>query len=826
MSNSGQIQFRVSGLNCASCVAKLEKTLNTLPQVQSAGVNLATETVQLQHNRDLSAKQIVKVLDTAGYPAIIDEIVLQVENMSCASCVRRVEQHLLSLSGVVSASVNLAAESASVRYLAGAQTPSSIAQALTHAGYPAKPKGQRPAPASFASQSRARNVGARAFLAGLLALPVFLIEMGGHMFPSLQRFTEQTIGAQNSYYIQLALTTLVLAGPGRGFFSKGIPALFKGAPDMNSLVALGTSAAYLFSIVVTFFPQALPEGAAHVYYEAAAVIVALVLFGRALEARAKGRTGDAIRKLIGLQPKTAQVERNGQVSECLIEEIDVGDVVHARPGERIAVDGTVLSGSSYVDESMITGEPTPNKKIKGSTVVGATINGTGALVFRAEKVGSETMLSQIIEMVEQAQGAKLPIQALVDKVTSWFVPAVLATALLTFFLWLLFGPAPALTHALVSAVAVLIIACPCAMGLATPTSIMVGTGRAAQMGVLFRKGDALQKLQECKVVAFDKTGTLTVGQPALTDVCLTTQVEEEEVLRLTASVERQSEHPVARAILKEIAARGLELLPTRNFVAIPGYGVHASVETFNLLVGADRLMIREGVDLRAHAAQGQSFARQGKTPLYVAINGELAAIMAVADTVKPSSRATINALHDLGLKTVMITGDSKQTAQAIASEVGIDHVIAEVLPADKANEVKTLQANGTQVAFVGDGINDAPALATASVGVAIGSGTDVAIEAADVVLISQDMANVVKAIDLSRRTLNNIRENLFWAFSYNVVLIPVAAGLLYVFGGPQLSPVIAAGAMALSSLFVLSNALRLRWVQPRLASNRPTKANL
>ncbi|MFT5482981.1 MAG: heavy metal translocating P-type ATPase, partial [Halieaceae bacterium] len=657
-------------------------------------------------------------------------------------------------------------------------------------------------------------------VAAALTMPVFILEMGSHMVPAIHDWVMNTLGMGVSWVIQFVLTTIVLAWPGRQFYLKGFPALCKGAPDMNSLVALGSSAAWGFSAVALFVPTLLPAGTRVVYFEAAAMIVTLILLGRFLEARAKGRTGQAIRKLVGLRAKTAQVERDGQLLEMPVDDIVVGDLIHVRPGEKIAVDGVVVKGVSYVDESMITGEPVPVEKSADAEVVGGTVNGTGALTFRATKVGGDTMLAQIIRMVEDAQGAKLPIQDLVNRITLWFVPAVMGVALVTFLTWLWVGPDPALSFALVASVAVLIIACPCAMGLATPTSIMVGTGRAAELGVLFRRGDALQRLNEVKTIALDKTGTLTEGRPELTDLTLTTGFEESDVLRLVASVEVMSEHPIAAAIVRRAEQDGLSLAAVAEFNSITGYGVSAVIEGRNILVGADRLMNREGIALDEVNGVGDSLGREGKTPLYAAIDGRLAAIIAVSDPIKPSTAEAIAALHDLGLEVAMITGDNKGTANAIAAKLGIDTVVAEVLPEGKVTAIEKLQLGARPVAFVGDGINDAPALARADVGIAIGTGTDVAIEAADVVLMSGDLKGVVNALHVSQLTMCNIRQNLFWAFGYNALLIPVAAGVFYPVFGLMLSPVLAAGAMALSSVFVLSNALRLRWISPTLAVSK------
>ena len=814
MSHGSTLKMQIEGMNCASCVGRIEKALNSASGVSNVSVNLASESVQVNYDETLTPKDVADTLQQAGYPAVSESITFDVANLSCASCVGRVEKALKAGDGVLEASVNLATESATVRYAAGATTPAAIAELSTAAGYPGTLKKAEPKETADRKSDEIRHLKNKVMLSAALALPVFLIEMGSHFIPGVHSLVANSIGMQNSYYLQFVLTTIVLFGPGRQFYTKGLPSLFKGAPDMNSLVALGTAAAYVFSLVSTFTPHILPAGTVNVYYEAAAVIVVLILLGRFLEARAKGRTGEAIQTLIGMQAKTARVQRNGTTVEVPIEEIVVGDEIQVRPGEKIAVDGTVVSGSSFVDESMITGEPIPVEKASGDEVVGATINGTGALSIRAGKVGNDTVLSQIIQMVEQAQGAKLPIQGLVDKITAWFVPAVITIALITVAVWFLFGPDPALSLALVSGVAVLIIACPCAMGLATPTSIMVGTGRAAELGVLFRKGDALQMLQETKVVALDKTGTLTAGHPELTDIILRDGLEENQVLKLIAAVEQSSEHPIAKAIVQAAQERGLDLPTPERFNSLTGFGVSASVDGHEVLVGADRLMEREGIALGDLFGEGSALATHGKTPLYAAVDGQIAAVIAVADPVKPTTPAAIKALHALGLKVAMITGDNQKTANAIAAELGIDTVVAEVLPDGKVRALEDLRKGTSgKLAFVGDGINDAPALAAADVGIAIGTGTDVAIEAADVVLMAGDLNGVVNAFHISQQTMRNIRQNLFWAFGYNTLLIPVAAGVLYPFGGPLLSPILAAGAMALSSVFVLTNALRLRWIK-------------
>ena len=748
------------------------------------------------------------------------QLELAIEGMTCASCVKRVEKALTQVPGVAQAQVNLATERALVSFDANAAQPQALVDAVVKMGYEARPIAAQDDHAE--RQSQARDAEAqrlqRAFTVALvLTLPVFLLEMGSHLIPAMHHWVLGTIGQQNSWLLQFALTTAVLVWPGRHFFTKGFTALWRRAPEMNSLVALGAGAAWGYSVVATFAPGWLPESARNVYFEAAAVIVTLILLGRMLEARAKGKTGAAIKRLIGLQPRTARVMRDGQAFDVEIEKVKTGDVVMVRPGEKIPLDGDIIEGNSYVDESMLTGEPVPVEKQPGMQATGGTLNTSGSFTLRVTHTGADTMLARIIRMVEAAQGARLPIQALVDQVTAWFVPAVMAAALLTFLTWFFLGPTPALSHALVNAVAVLIIACPCAMGLATPTSIMVGTGRAADMGVLFRQGDALQTLRDVNVVAFDKTGTLTLGKPTMTELTPAAGYAEHDVLQWVASVQARSEHPIALAIVAAAKDRKMALLPADGFAAITGAGVEAAVAGHKILAGAARLMAERGVDVSVFGAQAADWGNEGKTPIYVAVDGKAAAMMAVTDPIKPSAVSAIAALHAQGLKTAMITGDNRYTAAAVARQLGIDEVRAEVLPDGKVQAIETLRERGRKVAFVGDGINDAPALAAADTGIAIGTGTDVAIEAASVVLMADDLHGVPNAIALSRATLANIRQNLFWAFAYNAALIPLAAGALYPAFGLSLSPIFAAGAMALSSVFVLGNALRLKAFRPRTA---------
>ena len=818
---SEAVSLPIEGMTCASCVGRVERALKAVPGVEAASVNLATERANVTTRSYVDKAILIEAIEKVGYSVPSQAagptglVELSIQGMTCASCVGRVERALKAVSGVTEAAVNLATERATVR---GGANMAELIAAIADAGYEAEVVRANAGPdhedanAEQAERKEAeRRELARDFtMAAALTAPVFLMEMGSHVIPGGHALIESTIGMQWSWYIQFVLTTLVLFVPGIRFYDKGLPALWRMAPDMNSLVAVGSLAAYGYSLVATFAPGFLPPGTINVYFEAAAVIVTLILLGRLLEARAKGRTSEAIKRLVGLQAKTARVRRDGKTVDLPIGSVISDDIVEVRPGERIPVDGEVVEGDSYVDESMITGEPVPVSKAIGSVVVGGTVNQKGAFAFRATAVGGDTVLSQIIRMVEEAQGSKLPIQALVDKVTMWFVPAVFVVAAFTFASWLYFGPSPALTFALVNAVAVLIIACPCAMGLATPTSIMVGTGRAAELGILFRKGEALQTLRDVDVVALDKTGTLTKGKPELTDFVVSAGFDRAETLRLVASLETQSEHPIAEAIVAAAKADGLSLPDVSDFEASPGYGVSGRIDGRSVLVGADRSMTRSGIDISSFSDQAAALGNAGKSPLYAAIDGRLAAIIAVSDPVKETTPQAIKALHALGLKVAMITGDNRRTAQAIARQLGIDEVIAEVLPDGKVEAVRKLRSGGRKVAFIGDGINDAPALTEADIGLAVGTGTDIAIESADVVLMSGDLNGVPRAIAISKATIRNIRQNLFWAFAYNVSLVPVAAGVLYPVNGTLLSPILAAGAMGLSSVFVLANALRLR----------------
>ncbi|MEM9247351.1 MAG: heavy metal translocating P-type ATPase [Pseudomonadota bacterium] len=822
-----QISLPLEGMSCASCVGRVERALSELEGVRDVSVNLAAGTTRVTVDAPGRLETVTQTLQTAGYPARLATDVLRVRDMSCGGCVGRVERALAAVPGVVRVAVNMATHRADVTSVEGATTPEALARAATEAGYPADPSPSPDAvPGSTAhpgtdrlrGASEAEHLARRAALAALLTLPVFLLEMGGHLVPAFHHWIGATIRHPVSWLIQGILVTAVLLGPGRIFYAKGIPALLRGAPDMNSLVALGTGAAWSFSIVATLLPGLLPANVRAVYFEAAAVIVVLILVGRWLEARARGRTGAAIQRLIGLQVRTARVLRGGEALDIDITDLRTDDRVLVRPGERIPADGVVVEGDGAVDESMLTGEPGPVTKSPGDTLTGGTVNGAGSMTLRVTHTGAETTLAQIIRMVEAAQSAKLPIQSVIDRVTLWFVPAVMGAAALTVMAWLLLGPDPVLTYALVAGISVLIIACPCAMGLATPTSIMVGTGRAAELGVLFRKGDALQSLASVDVIALDKTGTVTEGKPNLIELEIAPEQQTADLLGWMAAVEARSEHPIATAILRRARADGVAVPAAEDFEALPGYGARARVAERSIVIGAARLMARDGVDTRAMDEAAQKMATRGRSVIYVAVDGQLAAVGGVADPEKPGSAEAIAALKTAGYDVALITGDRAETARAIAERMGIAEVTADVLPDGKVAALDTLRRGGRRVAFVGDGINDAPALAHADVGIAIGTGTDVAMEAADVVLMSGDLRGVAHAVAVSRATMANVRQNLAWAFGYNVALIPVAAGALYPFTGVLLSPMVAAGAMALSSVSVVSNALRLRRAAPRLST--------
>jgi P-type Cu+ transporter len=820
--NKGQlvrISIPVTGMSCASCVRRVERTLSGKEGVAEASVNFATEKASVTYEpAATSPDKLIGAIRDAGYGADVREVTFEVKGMTCASCVGRVERVLKKVPGVLEASVNLANERATVEYLAGEVEPRELEKAVEGAGYGVIREDERSSVAD--SHERDYRKLRTHFLLAAALTAMILVGSLPHMFEFMLPIPAGWLNLG-----LLLLATPVQLWAGWRFYRGAWAALKHGQANMNTLVVMGTSAAYLYSVVATLAPQLFAAGRAEVYFDTSALIITLILLGRLLEARAKGRTNEAIKKLARLQAKTARVVRDEEEVDVPVENVEIGDIVVVRPGEKIAVDGLVLSGESAVDESMITGESIPVTKREGDEVIGATMNASGSFRFEATKVGEDTALHQIMRMVEEAQGSKAPIQRLADRVSGVFVPAVIGVAAATFVIWLIVGPEPALTFALLNAVAVLIIACPCAMGLATPTSIMVGTGKGAESGILIRGGEAFEAAHKLDTVVLDKTGTLTRGTPELTDVVVEDGAREEELLRLLASAERASEHPVGEAIVRGAKYRGLPLSEVEAFEAVSGGGIRARVEGREVLVGSRRFLSEAGVFEDGLAPRGEELAREGKTPIFVAMDGKPAGLVAVADVVREESREAIGQLNSLGLEVAMLTGDNRRTAEAIARELGVDRVVAEVRPEDKAAEVKRLQAEGKIVGMVGDGINDAPALAQADVGISIGTGTDVAMEAADLTLISGDVRGVARAISLSKATVRNIEQNLFWAFAYNVALIPVAAGVLYPlfsegnvpevlrpFFGEYgfLNPVLAAAAMALSSVTVLSNALRLR----------------
>ncbi|MCE7981805.1 MAG: Cu(2+)-exporting ATPase [Caldilinea sp. CFX5] len=805
------VTLPVQGMHCASCVNTVERNLKKVAGVQSAVVNLAAERATVTYDPAMVRPEaLVTAVEKGGYQVPVEKLTLPVAGMSCASCVNTVERALQKVEGVLNANVNLAAEKATVEFIPTLASPADLKRAINNAGYTVPEVVEE----SIGGEDRERATRRREantlrlkfILSAILSVPVFL-----GSFPEWFPWVPALL--QNPWTL-LILTTPVQFWAGAQFYRGMFASLRHGTADMNTLIAVGTSAAYLYSLAVILVPQFFPEGTRALYLDTGAIIITLILLGRWLEARAKGQTGEAIRKLMGLRAKTARVVRNGVETDIPVEEVQVNHIVIVRPGEKVPVDGVLVEGYSTLDESMVTGESIPVDKKVGDEVVGATINRTGAFKFRATKVGKDTVLAQIIRLIEEAQGSKAPIQRLADKVTAVFVPVVIGIALITLVVWLVFGPAPAINFALANFVAVLIIACPCALGLATPTAIMVGTGKGAENGVLFRSAEALEMAHRVKAIVLDKTGTLTRGKPAVTEVVAVGNLAAADLLRLAASAERGSEHPLGEAIVIHTQQTGVTLSQPVNFVAIPGHGVEALVDGQQVLAGNRKLMRDRGIDLGALEDQAQRLADKGHTPMFIAVDGQSAGIIAVADTLKPGSQEAVAELHRLGLQVAMITGDNRRTAEAIANQVGIDRVLAEVLPQDKAAEVKQLQAEGLRVAMVGDGINDAPALAQADVGIAIGTGTDVAMEAADITLMSGDLRGVVTAIALSKATMRNIKQNLFWAYIYNTLGIPLAAGVLYPFMGVLLNPVFAALAMALSSVSVVSNALRLRGFRP------------
>jgi Cu+-exporting ATPase len=806
-----RVDLPVAGMSCASCVARVEQHLRQVPGVAAAEVNFAAERAAVTFDpAAVSVQRLVAAVHDAGYEVPRARTVIPIAGMSCASCVAKVEAALRAVDGVVAAAVNLAREQATVEYVPGVASPEALRRAIRAAGY--EPLASEEATVDREAQRRARelrDLRLRLAVAALLSAPIL---WGSLPHMGIALWTPPVL---HDWTVQFLLATPVQVWAGWRFYRGLWAALRHRSADMNTLIAVGTSAAYLYSVAATFAPQWFAASGVPpaVYYETASIIIAFILLGRYLEARAKGQTSEAIRRLMSLQAKTARVERGEQEVDVPVEEVQVGDVVVVRPGERIPVDGIVIAGRSTVDESMITGESMPVEKGEGDEVIGATLNKTGAFRFRATRVGRDTTLAQIIRLVEEAQGSKAPIQRLADRVAAYFVPAVIAIALVTAAVWLLVGPQPRVTYALLAFVAVLIIACPCALGLATPTAIMVGTGRGAEAGILIRSGEALETAHRLTAVVFDKTGTLTRGAPQVTDVLPADGMDAAALLQLAASAERHSEHPIGEAVVAYARARGIALSEPSAFEAVPGHGIEAVVDGRRVLVGNAALLERAGLAADGLRADAERLAASGKTPMVVAIDGGPAGVIAVADTLKPHSRQVVAALQRMGMQVLMLTGDTRRTAEAIAAQLGIDRVLAEVKPGEKAAQIHALQRQGHVVAMVGDGINDAPALVQADLGIALGAGTDVAIESADIVLVGDDLRGVLAAIALSRRTMQTIRQNLFWAFAYNVALIPVAAGVLYPFTGMLLNPALAALAMAASSVTVVSNSLRLRRFQ-------------
>lgn len=803
-----KIKLPIVGMHCASCAASLEQSLKKLEGLASASVNLASEQASIDYDPEkLSAGDIIRAVERAGFAVPLQKIDLAIGVMHCASCAANVEQAIKQLPGVIEASVNIATERAAVELISGQAEVGDIVESVEQAGYQARPvvdaSGLPQRSVDYGESSRERyltGIKKRFLVSLVLSLPVFLGGMA-RFLPFLPHWASHPL-------LMLGLAAPVQFYCGWSFYVGFWASVKRRSANMDTLVALGTSAAFLFSLVeIMKWLAESSDHYPHLYFDSSATIITLILLGRMLEARARGKASEAIRKLVRLQARTARVLRGGTEVEVPIEEVAVGDVITVRPGEKIAADGVVVHGYSSVDESMITGESLPSEKTSGSRVIGATVNLTGAFAFRAERIGRDTLMAQIIRLVEEAQAAKAPVQRLADRVAAVFVPVVLGIAILTFLLWLLFGT---INQALVNAVSVLVIACPCALGLATPTAIMAGTGRGAELGILIKSGRVLEEVKSTGTVVFDKTGTLTTGRPSVVNVVVGEKLTEQQLLGLAAGAEQSSEHPVGRAVVEYVKLRGIQTPPTTGFQALAGFGVRAQVQGLEVLAGSRRFMEERGIEFDQWAKQEQRLEIEGKTPILLAVDGQAAGMLAVSDSVRDGAAQVVADLKAMGLSTVMLTGDQPTAAGAAAAQLGIDSFLAGVLPQEKAAAVASLQREGQSVAMVGDGINDAPALAQAEVGIAMGKGTDVAIESADIVIVGDNLALVPKAIRLARDTLRTIKQNLFWAFAYNIVGIPVAAGALYPFFGITLNPMIAAAAMAFSSVSVVGNSLRLR----------------
>lgn len=811
--------FSIEGMTCASCAQTVEKAAKNLSGVKAATVNLATEKMSVQYDEAaLTEAEIKKAVMDAGYTAISNVVkkTLNIDGMTCASCAQTVEKAAKKLEGMSQVSVNLATEKMTVEYDPSVLNFSDITRAVAEAGYGAKEEVSSVESIDLDKEKKEKaikDLWHRFIMSTIVTVPLLYIAMGHMIGLPLPGIIDPMVHPTSFALTQLLLTLPVMYY-GRSFFTVGFRTLFRGHPNMDSLIALGTSAAFLYSLYGTAmiyygdtsFTMAL-------YYESAAVILTLITLGNYFEVVSKGKSSEAIKKLMGLAPKTARILRNNQELEIGIDEVQVDDIIVVRPGEKLPVDGVVVEGNTAIDESMLTGESIPVEKKKGDPVIGASINKTGSFQYKATKVGKDTALSQIVKLVEDAQGSKAPIAKLADQISGIFVPIIIILAVLSGLAWFFLGQ-ESWIFALTITISVLVIACPCALGLATPMAIMVGTGKGAENGVLIKSAEALETTHKVQTIVFDKTGTITEGKPIVTDIITANGISETELLTLAASAEKGSEHPLGEAIVKGAEEKNMPLIKTDSFNALPGHGIEVTIDGKNMLLGNKKLMAEHNISLADLADESDRLAEQGKTPMYITINGEIAGIIAVADTVKESSVRAIKKLHKMGIEVAMITGDNKRTAEAIAKQVGIDRVLSEVLPEDKANEVKKLQEEGKKVAMVGDGINDAPALAQADIGIAIGSGTDVAMESADVVLMRSDLMDVPTAVELSKSTIKNIKENLFWAFAYNTLGIPIAMGILYMFGGPLLSPVFAAAAMSFSSVSVVLNASRLKKFKP------------
>ena len=804
-----QNTFKIDGMTCSACANRVERVVKKMDGVEEASVNFATETLSVKFDEaKVAASKIEEIVVKAGYSVRKDmrNYTFKVEGMSCSACANRVERITKKIDGVESANVNFATEKLTVRVDAEKVRYSDIKLAVDKAGFKLIKEDDEVKEASK-KKDESKLLLNRFIFSLIFTVPLLIISMGHMVGMPLPSIINPMKNPLNFALIQLVLTIPVMVA-GYKFYKIGYKNLFKLSPNMDSLIAIGTSAAVAYGLFAIYkILNGETHYAMHLYFESAVVILTLITLGKYLEAVSKGKTSEAIKKLMGLAPKTATIIKNGKEVSIPIEEVIVGDIILVKPGEKLPVDGEIIEGSTSIDESMLTGESIPVEKNIGSTVIGASINKSGFIKYKATKVGKDTALAQIVKLVEEAQGTKAPIAKMADIIAAYFVPTVMALAIIAAVGWLIAGESN--VFALTIFISVLVIACPCALGLATPTAIMVGTGKGAENGVLIKGGEALETTYKIDTIVFDKTGTITEGKPKVTDI-ICNGIKEEEVLVLAASAEKGSEHPLGEAIVREAEDRSLEFKSLEHFKAVPGHGIEVTIEGKDILLGNKKLMIENNINIESLHVESDRLATEGKTPMYIAINNKLSGIIAVADTVKENSKAAIEELKKMNVNVAMITGDNKKTAEAIAKSVGIDIVLAEVLPEDKANEVKKLQGQNRKVAMVGDGINDAPALVQADVGIAIGSGTDVAIESADIVLMKSDLKDVVTAIRLSKATIKNIKENLFWAFGYNVLGIPVAMGVLHIFGGPLLNPMIAAAAMSFSSVSVLLNALRLK----------------